>query len=394
MLGYKWNTVEEIIKPGIGELNFNKKVRGAKKPNAKPMETVEDLRELLELTTLTKRSIASKLAEVYDPAGTWEMMKLKLKLEFTAFNGRSWDDSLTSEEKVKWGGYFEEFMKIPSISTERCVIPEDAVSTRMRLLCLADASDKAGGTCLYISFKLKDGSYSAQLLTSRSHLMDSSVPRNELKAIIMMTYTAHVTYRSIHVTYRIEKYIEDIMYFTDSRIAMCWVFNQKRRLKTYVHNRVITIRRLMKWADVYDSVPLYHIPGELNVADLLTKDHMFSVAMVDRDSTWQRGMEWMKEPIESMSVTRYEDIAYSKAEAIQLADECMEIPFVYVVLEANEQSDKIVREFKRIPREVHTDSLHTMTHKSEEEEFLVDIVTLGWWKARRRMLVYKKSVPC
>ena len=30
MLGYRWNTKEDTLQPGIGELNFNSKIRGAK----------------------------------------------------------------------------------------------------------------------------------------------------------------------------------------------------------------------------------------------------------------------------------------------------------------------------------------------------------------------------
>ena len=198
-------------------INFNRKIRGSKKPNATPIETVEDLRHLLETVVLTKRTIASKLAELYDPASIWEPLKLKLKLEFTSFNGRTWDDALTNDEKIKWSGYLEEYMKLGDLKIDRCVVPADAEDLNMRMICISDASEKAGGAAIYATFKLRSGKYSAQLLTARSHLMESTVPRNELEAIMIMTYAAHVTYRSM------VKYVEDILYFTDSRIALCWV---------------------------------------------------------------------------------------------------------------------------------------------------------------------------
>ena len=39
ILGYKWNPEEDYFSPGIGELNFNSKVRGAKAPNKAPVTT-------------------------------------------------------------------------------------------------------------------------------------------------------------------------------------------------------------------------------------------------------------------------------------------------------------------------------------------------------------------
>ena len=41
-LGYKWFTEEDIIAPGIAELNLNKTVRGARKPNLTPIVGYKD----------------------------------------------------------------------------------------------------------------------------------------------------------------------------------------------------------------------------------------------------------------------------------------------------------------------------------------------------------------
>ena len=42
LLGYKWDSRQDILYPGFAELNLNKKIRGAKKSNILLVVTVED----------------------------------------------------------------------------------------------------------------------------------------------------------------------------------------------------------------------------------------------------------------------------------------------------------------------------------------------------------------
>ena len=42
ILGYKWNSEKDVLYPGFAELNLNKKIQGAKKPNIEPVITLQD----------------------------------------------------------------------------------------------------------------------------------------------------------------------------------------------------------------------------------------------------------------------------------------------------------------------------------------------------------------
>ena len=55
-------------------------------------------------------------------------------------------------------------------------------------------------------------------------------------------------------------------------------------------------------------LPLFHIEGERNLADLLTKKHDLQVSEVDMESEWQKGLDWMKLPTNQMPLTRYSDL--------------------------------------------------------------------------------------
>ena len=62
LLGYKWDSRNYILYPGLAELNLNKKARRAKKSNIVPVVTLEDAGRLLNSVTLTRRMMVSILA--------------------------------------------------------------------------------------------------------------------------------------------------------------------------------------------------------------------------------------------------------------------------------------------------------------------------------------------
>ena len=69
MLGYKWTPREDTLSPGLSEMNFNKEIRGSKKPNVKLVATKEDASDLIGAVILTRKNVASKVADIYDPGG-------------------------------------------------------------------------------------------------------------------------------------------------------------------------------------------------------------------------------------------------------------------------------------------------------------------------------------
>ena len=94
LLGYKWCPEQDTISPGFSELNLNKKVRGAKKPNLSPVVTREDAMQLLDPIKITKRIAVSKISEFYDPVGLFEPIKLQYKLEMRTLAGLQWDEEV------------------------------------------------------------------------------------------------------------------------------------------------------------------------------------------------------------------------------------------------------------------------------------------------------------
>ena len=94
--------------------------------------------------------------------------------------------------------------------------------------------------------------------------MKGTVPRNELSAIMLMTEVAFITKKTLGDR------VEDIIFVTDSTIALCWIHNENKKLRIYVLNRVETIRRMINWTTDQEEILLFHVTGTQNVADLLT----------------------------------------------------------------------------------------------------------------------------
>ena len=59
--------MEDTLSPDFSELNLNKKIRGAKKPNETPVVTREDAGKLLSSISITKRLVVFKVSEFFDP---------------------------------------------------------------------------------------------------------------------------------------------------------------------------------------------------------------------------------------------------------------------------------------------------------------------------------------
>ena len=46
---------------------------------------------------------------------------------------------------------------------------------------------------------------------------------------------------------------------------------------------------MIEWTTGYDYLPLYHVDGELNLSDLLTKKHDLTIEDLSTGSNWQAG---------------------------------------------------------------------------------------------------------
>ena len=166
---------------------------------------------------------------------------------------------------------------------KRAVIPEDAVSTDIELLCVADASEVMICLGIYARFRRRAGGSSCQLLFGRTKVVpkDMSTPRAELLAALMNASTAHVVKTSLGDMYK------KSWMLTDSQVALHWIHCTKSKLKVWVRNRVIEINRLV------DMHLWRYVESKQNIADIGTRKGA-TLDCLGPDGVWTNGYEWMR----------------------------------------------------------------------------------------------------
>ena len=107
-----------------------------------------------------------------------------------------WEDRIPSELKSLWLQNFETLQELCEVQFNRCVVPVDAVSLDVDTIEFGDASESLYCAAIYARFLRKDGSYSCQLIFSRSKLVPKgmSIPRAELLAAHLNATIGHVAH--------------------------------------------------------------------------------------------------------------------------------------------------------------------------------------------------------
>jgi hypothetical protein len=73
----------------------------------------------------------------------------------------------------------------------------------------------------------------------------------------------------------------------------------------WTHNRVKEILTAIKWViGGVDTFPIYHIESSMNMADMVTKPKQLYMADINAESLWQKGMQWMSLPSDSLPKTQ------------------------------------------------------------------------------------------
>ena len=370
LLGYKYDPKEDLILPAL---------------------TIKPASTLTLKGHLSRRIIASRIAELYDPLGLYEPMRLLLKLHQSKLNGIAWDEPLGEDLTNEWITRLDLLNQAANAAIPRAVAPQESTGP-LRLLCLSDAAATAGGAAIYAGRKLSNGRMSCSLLTAKSKLMDATVPRNELSAIMLMTDLA----------FRVKRVLDDevneVIYATDSSIALSWCLNTSLKLRLFVFNRVEAVRRLIRWTIDEDNIPLYHIPGELNIADLVTKiykDQPVDFESINATTPWQCGLPWMTKTTEALPVAELHQINIPQELSPQITEECHSESFISNCLhKVHPPLTSISAMAGLCVFSVSIIAMQSTIPPAPEGRlpFILDIIRLGWCKGRKVLEVLVQGV--
>ena len=254
--------------------------------NHTDMFTLKVKPELLlsqEPAMLSKRTILSQVARIYDPIGFASafLIRAKIGLQELWEKGVGWDEKLPSETQEKWTNLFQEMKSLNGISFERCLTPPYAVG-RPVLCVFSDSSEDAFGSCAYARWQLSSGEYDVRFIAAKSRvapLKRLTIPRLELQGAVL----ASPLCKTIVDESRFQ--FEKVILFLDSKIVLAWIRSEARRFKPFVSVRVGEIQTNT------DPSQWKHIPGE-NVADDVSR----GIPVRNLVERWQHGPKFLRLP--------------------------------------------------------------------------------------------------
>ena len=307
--GMKWHPMLDTIEVLVPKLHFSKKLRGRLLVGTQVFEgsMLDDLDKFVP-KKLTRRIIFSKNASIFDLFGKLApvMSILKADMRDAVKQTEGWDDPVPEEIRSKWIKNFLMLEKLRGLKFQRARMPEGAVSTRMNLIVGVDAAEIIKMVGAWGRFRLKDGSFSCQLVLGRSLLADedSTIPKNELDSLTMGSNLGWILRQTL------ESWIDSYIVIGDSTISLCWVTSEKKRLSLFHRNRCVQVRRGT------DLEFLYHVATEFNPADIGTRPHLVKMTDVGPNSVWEKGLPWMRGEIDDA----VEQGILTPASALRLTD--------------------------------------------------------------------------
>lgn len=211
---------------------------------------------------LTRASVLSQIASLYDPIG-WigpVVLAAKLIMKSVVMRNIAWEDILPEDLAIEWQEFHS---KIPALLELRiprhCYIPHHRT---IELHGFSDASIKAYGAAVYARSIDDHGNIRTALLTSKSRVSpknQKTLARLELCGMTLLSKLIHRMRKTI------AKPVDRITLWSDSTICIHWLALEPQSLSTFVGNRTAVIR------DLTHDLTWKHIRGADNPADVISR---------------------------------------------------------------------------------------------------------------------------
>jgi len=236
-------------------------------------------------SAMTKRTILSTIAKVFDPLGLLAPVTITAKILIQELWSLKlgWDDSLPLPTSTKWIQFTNLFQDIPKLKFPRWISLTNERDFEIHGFC--DASQRAICATVYIrSFNQKE-KVTSHLICSKTKvapLKKLTIPRLELSGAVLLTNLVS------RVSQILRRNCVPIFLWTDSAVVYTWINNHPSRWKEFVHNRVCYIHETLPQA-IWKF-----IPGMDNPADCATRG--LSPAQLIKHTIWWSGPHWLLQP--------------------------------------------------------------------------------------------------
>ncbi|XP_068987551.1 uncharacterized protein, partial [Bombus flavifrons] len=173
----EWASNDKDILRGLTERDTNRRLQLGESQTLKTLGIYWDSQEdailysvepTATITRVTKRSMSSVIARIYDPLGLLApvIVKAKILLQRVWALKIDWDESLPAELHTEWDRYHIQLPLLNDIRFPRKTIIKAANHIELHGFC--DASERAYGACVYLRSTNPEGHTQTQILTARS----------------------------------------------------------------------------------------------------------------------------------------------------------------------------------------------------------------------------------
>ena len=190
---------------------------------------------------LSRRGVLSVVNSIYDPLGFLSPVTIfgKLILRRIVASTSDWDEPLPDDVADEWNTWKSSLSDLEDLRIPRVVVPHLSTATYKELLIYCDASEVAISAVAYLRVHYKDGSSATGFVLGKSKVAPTSghtIPRLELCAAVLAVDISQTVKEHLQLD------IDDVRYFTDSRVVLGYISNERKRFFMYVANRVAHIR--------------------------------------------------------------------------------------------------------------------------------------------------------
>lgn len=233
---------------------------------------------------ITKRTILSTMAQIFDPLGLINpcILQAKIILQKLWSLKITWDENVSSEIQASWCNFIKTLADIRKIRIPRHVTCDYPVICELH--AFSDASTQAYSACIYLRSVSQNNEVTVKLVTAKSRvapLKPMTVPRLELSGALLAARLADKVKSSLIG-------VHSCTYWCDSTIVLAWINTSKTNLlKPFVYNRIHELKSLTK------SGTWRYVPTRSNPADIGSRGA--DARHLESNSLWWSGPAFLTE---------------------------------------------------------------------------------------------------
>ncbi|XP_068739617.1 uncharacterized protein [Montipora capricornis] len=214
---------------------------------------------------ITKRSILAATSKLYDPLGILSPVIILWKIIFQSVckSKMGWDDPVEMLIHEQWLKLTQDLKMVGVVQLNRHYFHGKSLSEleSVQIHGFADASERAYGAVVYLRVELADGTVFTELVTSRTRVAPINgytIPRLELRGALVLARLINSILTAFKGTFR----VDSVFCWSDSQIALWWIWGVNREFKQFVQNRVVEIRGLLVANQLWSNGPEFLLKGK------------------------------------------------------------------------------------------------------------------------------------